>query len=77
MVQNCHVILHNVVVNEEAKLPKAVDFASGVNKILEHSRVFVCWVAAGMCMGVYDSAIKYTSNRKQFGSSITSFQLVQ
>lgn len=28
-------------------------------------------------MGVYDNAIKYVSNRKQFGQPISGFQLVQ
>ena len=28
-------------------------------------------------MGVYDNAIKYVSNRKQFGKTISGFQLVQ
>ena len=63
--------MHNVLVKEDRKLPKAKDFASGTNKVLEHSRVYVCWIAVGMCMGVYDHAIKYVSNRKQFGSPIS------
>lgn len=69
--------MNNVVVDESQKLPKAVDFATGTNKILKHSRVGVCWVAAGIAMGVYDNAIKYVSNRKQFGQPISGFQLVQ
>lgn len=77
IVQNCHITFNNVVVSAEQRLPKANDFASGTNVILKHSRIFVCWVAAGIAMGVYDNAIKYVSNRKQFGHPISGFQLVQ
>lgn len=77
IVQNCHITFNNVVVSAEQRLPKANDFASGTNTILKHSRIFVCWVAAGIAMGVYDNAIKYVSNRKQFGHPISGFQLVQ
>ena len=58
--------------DESQKLPGAVDFATGTNRILKHSRVGVCFVAAGIAMGVYDNAIKYVSNRKQFGHPIAS-----
>lgn len=71
IVQNCHITFNNVVVSAEQRLPKANDFASGTNIILKHSRIFVCWVAAGIAMGVYDNAIKYVSNRKQFGHPIS------
>jgi hypothetical protein len=43
----------------------------GTNTVLKHSRVFVCWVVAGVCMGVYDNAIKYVSERRQFGQPIS------
>lgn len=60
-----------MIVSADQKLPKATDFGNGVNVILKHSRIFVCWVAAGIAMGVYDNAIKYVSNRKQFGQQIS------
>jgi alkylation response protein AidB-like acyl-CoA dehydrogenase len=71
IVQNCHITLNNVIVNASQKLPKAVDFGKGVNVILKHSRIFVLWVTAGVCMGVYDNAIKYVSERRQFGQPIS------
>ncbi len=84
IVQNCHITLNNVVVDESQKLPKATDFAKGTNTVLKHSRLLVCWVAAGICMGVYDNAIKYVSERRQFGQPISGnssfklgFQMVQ
>lgn len=59
------------MVDESQKLPKATDFAKGTNTVLKHSRLLVCWVAAGICMGVYDNAIKYVSERRQFGQPIS------
>jgi alkylation response protein AidB-like acyl-CoA dehydrogenase len=70
IVQNCNITLADVSVKEEHKLPLAKDFQHGTNKILKHSRPLVCWVAVGVCIGVYDTAIKYTRDRKQFGKSI-------
>ena len=69
IVQNCHITLNNVVVDESQKLPGAVDFVSGPNKVLKNSRVSVCWIA----LGIYDNAIKYVSNRKQFGQPISGY----
>ena len=76
IVQNCHITLNNVVVSAEQRLPKANDFATGVNVILKHSRIFVCWVAVGLCLGVYDNVIKYISTRKQFGQPISGKNFV-
>lgn len=55
---------------EEHKLPLATDFQNGTNRILKHSRPIVCWIAVGVAVGVYDNAIKYTRERKQFGKPI-------
>lgn len=77
MVQNCQITFTNAIIPEENKLPKAIDFIKGTTDILKHSRVFVCWVALGLTIGVYDNAIKYVMNRKQFGVPIASFQLIQ
>lgn len=76
IVQNCHITLNNVVVSAEQRLPKANDFTTGVNVILKHSRIFVCWVAVGLCLGVYDNVIKYISTRKQFGQPISGKNFV-
>lgn len=65
-----------MIVSADQKLPKATDFGNGVNVILIHSRIFVCWVAAGIALGVYDNAIKYVSNRKQFGQQISGTDLI-
>lgn len=70
VVQNCHITMKDVIVSESQKLPHATDFQNGTNRVLKHSRIFVCWVAAGIAMGAYDNAIQYTSKRNQFGRPV-------
>jgi alkylation response protein AidB-like acyl-CoA dehydrogenase len=77
LVQNADIKLENVFVPDHNKLEKAKDFASGTNKILEHSRVKVCWGAVGIAAGAYEAALRYSMNRKQFGKPIAAFQLSQ
>ena len=48
-------------VPDRNKLAFAKDFATGTNKILEASRLMVCWMAAGLAAGVYEAAVKYTT----------------
>lgn len=77
MVQNCQINFNNVFLPEDSKLPKANDFNKGTGAILKHSRIFVCWAALGLAIGVYDNTIKFIMSRKQFGVPISSFQLIQ
>jgi acyl-CoA oxidase len=76
-VMNADISFTNVVIPKENKLEKANDFKNGTNKMLFGSRLAVAWIAAGACIGAYDKVIEYCSNRKQFGKSLTSFQLIQ
>ena len=64
MVQNADIYLENVFVPDHNKLAKATDFATGTNKILEHSRIKVCWGAVGCAAGAYEAALRFTMNRK-------------
>lgn len=77
IVQNCHITFDNVFIPEENKLPGANKGFMSVNQVLEHSRIFVAWLAVGVALGVYDNTIKYINSRNQFGVKITSFQLTQ
>ena len=76
-VQNADIELDNVFVPDHNKLAKADDFATGTNKILEHSRIKACWGAVGIAAGAYEAALRYALQRKQFGKSIASFQISQ
>jgi len=52
--------LTDVFVPQKNRLENALDFASGANNILKHSRLFVAWIATGCAAGAIESAIKYT-----------------
>lgn len=41
------------------------------------TRAGVAWMAVGCARGAYENALDYTLQRKQFGKSIASFQLIQ
>ena len=51
--------LTDVFVPLNNRLENALDFASGANNILKHSRLFVAWLATGCAAGAIESAIKY------------------
>ncbi len=55
---------------DENRLDKALDFATGANNILKHSRIQVAWVAAGIAAGALEQSYKIALERKQFGKPI-------
>lgn len=76
--QTCDVILENV------RVP-AANIIGGVPgngfktamKVLDRGRLNISAVACGMAQRVLDEAVRYASERKQFGLAIGEFQLVQ
>jgi len=77
ITQNADILLKDCFVPNHNKLTHSKDFATGTNKILEASRLMVAWMAAGVAAGAYEAAVKYTTQRIQFGKPIASFQLMQ
>ena len=58
------------------KLEKANSFKDTAD-VLRMTRAGVAWQAVGCARGAYESALKYTRERKQFGRPIASYQLIQ
>jgi len=46
-------------------------------KSLDHARLHMAAVAAGLCRRLIDEGVRYTSERHQFGKPIADFQLIQ
>ena len=46
-------------------------------RVLKMTRAGVAWQAVGCARGAYESALKYTKKREQFGRPIASYQLIQ
>jgi acyl-CoA oxidase len=77
MVYNCDIEFNNVRIKKSDKLPLAKNFQESVTGSLLFSRLGVSLGAVGASLGIYDEAIKYCTERIQFGKRISSFQLTQ
>ena len=76
IVQNALITLTNCEVSETNRLQNANSFKDTA-KVLRMTRAGVAWQAVGCARGAYESALRYTNERKQFGRTISSFQMVQ
>ena len=76
IVQNGHITLKDVRVPEENRLQGGNSFRDTA-KVLKMTRYAVAWMATGCAMGAFETALKYSQERLQFGKPIGSFQLVQ
>lgn len=75
-VQNALITLEDCKVKEENRLQKADSFKD-TSRVLRLTRASVAWQAVGCARGAYENALAYCNERKQFGKTIGSFQLVQ
>ncbi|HZB15477.1 MAG TPA: acyl-CoA dehydrogenase family protein [Chryseolinea sp.] len=76
IVQNALITLTNCEVSENNRLQNANSFKDTA-KVLRMTRAGVAWQAVGCARGAYECALRYTNERKQFGRTISSFQMVQ
>ncbi|MCM8568970.1 acyl-CoA dehydrogenase family protein [Gramella jeungdoensis] len=76
IVQNAIITLKDCKVSESDRLQNANSFKDTAN-VLRMTRAGVAWQAVGCSRGAYESALKYTKKREQFGRPIASFQLIQ
>ncbi|MCW9706931.1 acyl-CoA dehydrogenase family protein [Fodinibius salsisoli] len=75
-VQNALITLDDCKVKEADRLQHAESFKD-TSRILRLTRASVAWQAVGCARGAYENALAYCNDRKQFGKTIGSFQLVQ
>ena len=75
-VQNALITLTDCKVSESDRLQNANSFRDTA-KVLRMTRAGVAWQAMGCARGAYESALKYTKKREQFGKPIAKFQLIQ
>jgi glutaryl-CoA dehydrogenase len=69
-------IFNNVKVPKENLLPNK-DGLGAPLQCLDSARYGIAWGAIGAAMDCYDSALRYSKERIQFGKPIASFQLIQ
>jgi len=75
-VQNALITLTECRVPESDRLQQCDSFKDTA-KVLKMTRAGVAWQAVGCARGAYESALKYTKKREQFGRPIARFQLIQ
>ncbi|QNJ97303.1 acyl-CoA dehydrogenase family protein [Constantimarinum furrinae] len=75
-VQNALIMLTDCRIPESDRLQKCDSFKDTA-KVLKMTRAAVAWQAVGCSRGAYESALKYTKKREQFGRPIAAFQLIQ
>ena len=51
--------MEDVFVPDHNKLTYAKDFRTGLNTVLESSRLGVAWLVAGCAAGAYEAALRY------------------
>jgi glutaryl-CoA dehydrogenase len=76
IVQNADITLTDVRVPGAFKLANANSFRDTA-AVLRLTRAEVAWAAVGNAVGAYEGAVRYGSERVQFGKTIDSHQLIQ
>ncbi|MBT2567974.1 acyl-CoA dehydrogenase family protein [Arthrobacter sp. ISL-85] len=76
MMQNAHITLSGVRVPEPMRLQNVNSFKD-VAAMLRAMRSDVAWIATGIAAGAFEAALAYVNERRQFGRTLGSFQLVQ
>lgn len=69
------VYLDNVVINKSDKL--IVSGLKGPLSCLNKARYGIAWGSLGAARDCLEKTVEYVSNRKQFGKSLASYQLIQ
>jgi glutaryl-CoA dehydrogenase len=76
VVQNGWITLKDCRIPEVDRLQRADSFKDTA-KVLRMTRAGVAWFAVGCGRGAYEHALRYSTERSQFGRPIGGFQLVQ
>ena len=71
-IENAEIILDDVFVPDDEHLKSSRDFASGLQPMFKHSRLYVAWLATGMAASACEAAFAYTKQRKQFGKPVAA-----
>lgn len=76
IVQNADIELREVRVPESDRLAHADSFRDTA-AVLRETRAEVAWLATGIALGAYESALRYARERVQFGEPLAKHQMIQ
>ena len=75
--ETASVIFEDCFIPDENRLgPEGLGFIQAM-QILDGGRISIAALALGIAQGAYESALKYSKERKQFGKAISEFQAIQ
>lgn len=72
----CDIVMNNVRVPESAVLPGAIGL-KGPFSCLNEARYGIMWGAMGAARDAFESALRYSQTRMQFGRPLAGYQLTQ
>ncbi|EEI17162.1 acyl-CoA dehydrogenase family protein [Corynebacterium lipophiloflavum] len=75
-IPQAHITLNNVRVPDDRRLPGARSFRDTA-AVLGGTRLGVAWSALGMAIDCYEKALKYATERHQFGRPLNKNQIIQ
>ncbi len=75
-VWQADITLDNVRVPDANRLPGARSFKD-TSRVLAATRSTCAWAALGHATAAYDTALRYVTQRHQFGRALASFQIIQ
>lgn len=70
IMEDCRIPLGNIIGEEGRGFSQAM-------QILDGGRISIAALALGIAEGAYETALKYSTQRKQFGCTISEFQAIQ
>jgi alkylation response protein AidB-like acyl-CoA dehydrogenase len=75
--ETASIVLEDCFVPDENRLgPEGLGFIQAM-QILDGGRISIAALALGIAQGAYESALKYSKERQQFGKPISEFQAIQ
>ncbi|HLL73246.1 MAG TPA: acyl-CoA dehydrogenase [Pyrinomonadaceae bacterium] len=75
--ETASVIFEDCQISDEHRLgPEGLGFIQAM-QILDGGRISIAALAVGIAQGAYESALKYSKERQQFGKPISEFQAIQ
>jgi hypothetical protein len=75
--ETASVIFEDCLVPDENRLgPEGLGFIQAM-QVLDGGRISIAALALGIAQGAYESAVRYSKERQQFGKPISEFQAIQ
>ncbi len=75
--ETASVIFEDCCISDQNRLGEAGDGFVNAMEVLDGGRISIAALAVGIAQGAYESAVRYSGERQQFGKPIREFQAIQ